>query len=388
MEFKVHIVSAIAEIGADNWDRCANPRCPEAGTAYDPFVSFDFLHALEASGAVSTGTGWMPSHLVLEGPDERPAGVVPCYLKSHSQGEYVFDYGWADAFERAGGRYYPKLQVSVPFTPVPGRRILTGSAKDEMSRQKALAAALAELASRYQASSVHVTFLTEPEWKILGDIGYLQRTDKQFHWLDQGFGTFDGFLDSLTSRKRKSFKRERKKALENDITVEWLRGNDIREEHWDAFFEFYMDTGSRKWGSPYLNRRFFSLLGESMSDRVLLVMARRNGRYIAGALNMIGSETLYGRYWGCNEHHDFLHFELCYYQAIDYALTNGLARVEAGAQGPHKLARGYLPTTTYSAHYIRDQNFRHAVEDYLTEERRHVAWEQAALSDQTPFKER
>ncbi len=386
MEFKVQIVSAIAEIGADNWNRCANPQCPETGNSFDPFISFNFLHALETSGAVSTGTGWMPSHLVLDGPGGRPAGVVPCYLKSHSQGEYVFDYGWADAFERAGGRYYPKLQVSVPFTPVPGRRILTGSAEGKAGRQKALAAALAELASRYQASSVHVTFLTEPEWRILGDIGYLQRTDRQFHWLDQGFGTFEGFLDSLTSRKRKTFRRERRKALENGVTVEWLCGKDICEEHWDVFYEFYMDTGSRKWGSPYLNRRFFSLLGESMSDRVLLVMARRNGRYIAGALNMIGSDTLYGRYWGCNEHHDFLHFELCYYQAIDYALANGLTRVEAGAQGPHKLARGYLPTTTYSAHYIRDRNFRSAIEDYLAQERRHVAWEQAALSDQTPFK--
>lgn len=387
-EYRVQIVSAIAEIGADDWDRCANPQCPERRETYNPFISFDFLHALEASGTVSAETGWMPCHLVLGEPDALPSGVVPCYLKSHSQGEYVFDYGWADAFERAGGRYYPKLQVSVPFTPVPGRRILTGSTEGQYGRQQALAAALAELSSRYKASSVHVTFLTEAEWRTLGDMGYLQRTDRQFHWLDQGFGSFDGFLDSLTSRKRKAFRKERARALQNSITVEWLRGCDIKEEHWDAFFEFYMDTGSRKWGRPYLNRRFFSLLGETMADRVLLIMARRNGRYIAGAMNMIGSDTLYGRYWGCNEYHDFLHFELCYYQAIDFALANGLTRVEAGAQGPHKLARGYLPTTTYSAHFIRDPNFRYAVEDYLTEERRHVAWEKEALSEQTPFKNR
>ena len=257
-----------------------------------------------------------------------------------------------------------------------------------VERQQALAAALAELASRYDASSVHVTFLTQAEWKTLGDMGYLQRTDRQFHWQDQGFGSFDGFLDSLTSRKRKAFRKERARAVEDDISIEWVRGSDITEEHWDAFFEFYMDTGARKWGHPYLNRSFFSLLGEAMADQVLLVLARRNGRFIAGALNMIGSDALYGRYWGCIEHHDFLHFELCYYQAIDFALANGLTRVEAGAQGPHKLARGYLPITTYSAHFIRNANFRHAIEDYLEQERRHVAWEQGALTEQTPFKDR
>ena len=380
---RVQVVPAISEVDPADWNRCANPQC---GPDYNPFVSWQFLHALEASGAVSAKTGWVPRHLVLDGPGEQPAGVVPCYLKSHSQGEYVFDYGWADAYESAGGRYYPKLQVSVPFTPVPGRRLLVGAGDGVDQRRQALAAALAELASRHDASSVHVTFLSETEWRTLGDMGYLQRTDQQFHWQDQDFGSFDGFLDSLASRKRKAVRKERSRALSNGISIEWLSGNDIREEHWDAFYGFYMDTGSRKWGRPYLNRAFFSLIGDSMADQVLLVMARRNGHYIAGALNMIGSDTLYGRHWGCIEHHDCLHFELCYYQAIDFALANGLSRVEAGAQGSHKLARGYMPTTTYSAHFILDANFRHAVDDFLERERQHVAWEQQALAEHTPFK--
>ncbi len=383
---RVQVVSAISDIDRAAWDRCANPVSGLPEPSYNPFISWDFLYAMEASGSVSAETGWMPRHLVLDGPGGQPAGVVPCYLKSHSQGEYVFDYGWADAYETAGGHYYPKLQVSVPFSPVPGRRILVGSEDGAQQRQQALAVALAELASRHQASSVHVTFLSKDEWDALGDLGYLQRTDQQFHWQDQGFGTFDGFLASLASRKRKAVRKERARALEDGITIEWLTGADITEEHWDVFYQFYMDTGSRKWGRPYLNRMFFSLLGESMADQTLLVMARRNGRYIAGALNMIGSDTLYGRHWGCNEHHDCLHFEVCYYQAIDFALANGLSRVEAGAQGAHKLARGYLPATTYSAHFILDPNFRHAVDDFLERERQHVAWEQQALAEHAPFR--
>jgi len=383
---RVQVVSAMTDIDRADWDRCANPQGGSGPFSYNPFISWDFLEALEASGAVSAETGWLPRHLMLEGPGGKAAGFVPCYLKSHSQGEYVFDYGWADAYERAGGDYYPKLQVSVPFTPVPGRRILVGSGDGAAERRQALAVALAELASRHRASSVHVTFLSEEEWNALGDFGYLQRTDQQFHWQDRGFGTFDGFLDSLASRKRKAVRKERARALEDGITIEWLTGSDIKEDHWDVFYEFYMDTGSRKWGRPYLNRTFFSLIGERMADRILLVMAKRNGRYIAGALNMIGSDTLYGRNWGCNEHHDCLHFEVCYYQAIDFALANGLSRVEAGAQGDHKLARGYLPTTTYSAHYIPDPNFRRAIDDYLKRERRQVAWEQQAIAEHAPFK--
>jgi predicted N-acyltransferase len=383
---RVQVASALADIDRNAWDRCANPQAETGMSDYNPFISWDFLEALEASGAVSARTGWLPQHLVLEGPDGRPAGVVPCYLKSHSQGEYIFDYGWADAYERAGGRYYPKLQVSVPFTPVPGRRILVGSGPGSEKRRQALAFALAELASRHDASSVHVTFLTEEEWCALGDIGYLQRTDRQFHWQDQGFGNFDGFLESLASRKRKAVRKERARALADGITIEWVTGTDIDESHWDAFYEFYMDTGSRKWGRPYLNRTFFSLLGERMADKVLLVMAKRNGRYIAGALNLIGSDTLYGRNWGCIEHHDCLHFEVCYYQAIDFALEMGLSRVEAGAQGEHKLARGYLPATTYSAHYILDPGFREAVEDFLSRERQHVEWEKQAIAEHAPFR--
>ncbi|HMB47576.1 MAG TPA: GNAT family N-acetyltransferase [Afifellaceae bacterium] len=387
---RVQVASAMADIDRAGWDQCANPQGgaadPSGEFSYNPFISWDFLEALEASGTVSARTGWLPRHLVLEGPDGHPAGVVPCYLKSHSQGEYVFDYGWADAYERAGGHYYPKLQVSVPFSPVPGRRILVGAGEGVEMRRRALAAALAELASRHEASSVHVTFLSEPEWKTLGDIGYLQRTDQQFHWVDQDFGSFDGFLDSLASRKRKAVRKERAKALENNITIEWVTGSDITEEHWDIFLEFYLDTGSRKWGRPYLNRTFFSLIGERMADRILLIMARRNGRYIAGALNLIGSDTLYGRNWGCIEHHDCLHFEVCYYQAIEFALAKGLTRVEAGAQGAHKLARGYLPATTFSAHFILDPNFRSAVDDFLQQERQHVAWEQEANAEHAPFK--
>jgi predicted N-acyltransferase len=383
---RVQIVSALADIERADWDRCANPQGGSGQLSYNPFISWDFLEALEASGAVSAETGWLPRHLMLEGPEGNPAGFVPCYLKSHSQGEYVFDYGWADAYERAGGNYYPKLQVSVPFTPVPGRRILVGAGEGAGERRQALAVALAELASRHKASSVHVTFLSEEEWDALGDLGYLKRTDQQFHWQDQGFGTFDGFLESLASRKRKAVRKERARALEDGISIEWITGSDITEDHWDIFYEFYMDTGSRKWGRPYLNRTFFSLIGERMADRILLIMARRNGRYIAGALNLIGSDTLYGRHWGCSEHHDCLHFEVCYYQAIDFALANGLTCVEAGAQGEHKLARGYLPTTTYSAHYIPDLNFRHAIDDYLQRERQQVAWEQQAIAEHAPFK--
>ncbi|HSM39576.1 MAG TPA: GNAT family N-acetyltransferase [Afifellaceae bacterium] len=385
-QYRVQVVPAISEIDRLDWDRCANPEAGGSEVPYNPFIAWDFLHALEASGAVSARTGWMPRHLVLEGDDGRPAGVVPCYLKSHSQGEYVFDYGWADAYERAGGRYYPKLQVSVPFTPVPGRRLLVGDGEGAGQRRNALAVALAELASRHDASSVHVTFLTETEWNALGDLGYLQRTDRQFHWQDQGFGSFDGFLESLASRKRKAVRKERARALADGISIEWVSGSEITEAHWDAFFEFYMDTGSRKWGRPYLNRRFFAMIGESMADRILLVMAKRNGRYIAGALNLIGSDTLYGRNWGCIEHHDCLHFEVCYYQAIDFALAHGLTRVEAGAQGDHKLARGYMPTTTYSAHYILDPNFREAIDDYLERERQHVEWEKQAIAEHAPFR--
>ena len=290
-------------------------------------------------------------HLLAEDVGGRLIGAVPCYVKSHSQGEYVFDHGWADAYERAGGSYYPKLQVSVPFTPAAGRRLLVRPGPQAAAVQAALADGLAEICRRSNASSVHVTFLPESEWQLLGAHGYLQRTHRQFHWENAGYPSFDAFLAALASRKRKTIRRERAEALAPGISVHWLTGSDLTESVWDVFFDFYMDTGSRKWGRPYLTRSFYSIVGEKMRDRILLVMAKRNGRWIAGAINFIGSQTLFGRHWGAVEHHPFLHFELCYYQAIEYAIAHGLARVEAGAQGQHKIARGYLPTTTYSAHF-------------------------------------
>jgi len=314
------------------------------------------------------------------------AGIVPCYLKSHSQGEYVFDRGWADAFERAGGSYYPKLQASVPFTPATGPRLLVRQGFDAGSIREALAAGLLGLCEATGASSVHVTFAREDEWKFLAENGFLQRTDQQFHWHNEGYASFEDFLGSLNSRHRKAIRRERREALSEGITIHRLTGSDLTEEAWDAFFDFYMETGSRKWGRPYLTRSFFSMIGETMAKDVLLLMARRNGRWIAGAINFIGSDALFGRNWGAIEHHPFLHFEVCYYQAIEFAIEHGLTRVEAGAQGEHKIARGYLPQTTYSAHYIVDADLRRAVREYLGRERRYVAEAARELSEAGPFR--
>jgi predicted N-acyltransferase len=311
---------------------------------------------------------------------------MPCYLKSHSQGEYVFDRGWADAYERAGGRYYPKLQVSVPFTPATGPRFLIRRGVNREQIAAALASGLIALTGVSKASSAHVTFLPEEEWRFLAGCGFLQRTDQQFHWHNQHFATFDDFLGTLNSRHRKAIKRERRDALAADITIHWLSGSDITEDAWDAFFEFYMETGSRKWGRPYLTRAFYSLIGESMARDVLLIMARRNHRWIAGAINFIGSDTLFGRHWGAIEHHPFLHFEVCYYQAIEYAIKHGLKIVEAGAQGEHKLTRGYMPRTTHSAHYIADPGLRRAIGDYLKRERAYVTEAGRELADAAPFR--
>jgi predicted N-acyltransferase len=311
---------------------------------------------------------------------------MPCYVKLHSAGEYVFDYAWAEAYERAGGAYYPKLQVAVPFTPVPGRRLLVRPGPNAERRERLLAAAAIEVTRRLSGSSLHLTFLTEPEWRALGAQGFLRRTDQQFHWHNEGYASFDDFLARLASRKRKTVRKERAEAPSRDLTIERISGGAITEAHWDAFFAFYQDTGGRKWGRPYLNRRFFSLLGEAMADRCLLIMAKRGAHYVAGALNLIGGDCLYGRYWGATEHHPCLHFEVCYYQAIEYAIEKRLARVEAGAQGEHKLARGYMPTTTYSAHWIADPNFRQAVARYLDSEREHVAEAIEALSEFGPYR--
>jgi predicted N-acyltransferase len=392
-DLRIRILPAIADIPAQDWDACANPvdANREAGeqtaraVTYNPFISHAFLSALEASGSATARAGWQPQHLVAEGKDGAVVGVAPCYLKSHSRGEYVFDAGWAEAYERAGGSYYPKLQVSVPFTPATGRRLLAAPGPDADAIRAGLAAGLVELTRLRDASSVHVTFTPQDEWTLLGERGYLQRTDQQFHWENAGYATFDDFLGALAARKRKAIRRERRDALANGIEIQWLTGADLTEAVWDTFFAFYMETGSRKWGRPYLTRAFYSIVGATMADKILLVMAKRGSRYIAGAINFIGADTLFGRHWGAVEHHPFLHFELCYYQAIDYAIAHGL-RVEAGAQGEHKLARGYMPVTTYSAHYIDDPALRRAVADYLKRERAYVASAGEELAAMGPFR--
>jgi hypothetical protein len=382
-QWQVEAVTSIEAIAAEAWNACANP----ASRPYNPFVSHAFLKALEESRCVGAGTGWLPCHLVL-----RQAGsvdisaAIPCYMKSNSYGEYVFDHAWASAYMQAGGRYYPKLQTSVPFTPVTGPRLLVRDGVNKDVAAKLLAAAAVEVATQNRASSWHVTFAQREEWDCLGELGLLQRTDTQYHWLNVGYATFDDFLGALASRKRKTVRKEREQARTSGIEIEHLTGGAITEAHWDAFFAFYLDTGSRKWGTPYLNRKFFSLAGAALAERILLVMCKREGRYIAGALNFIGGDTLYGRYWGCVEHHPFLHFETCYYQAIDYAIANKLARVEAGAQGEHKLARGYIPQTTYSAHWFADPALARGVANYLKQERRAVEREQALLAEMTPFR--
>lgn len=360
------------------WDALANP----AGARFNPFVSHAFLSALEESGSASARSGWQPAHILVEQAGQAIA-AAPMYEKNHSYGEYVFDQGWAEAFERAGGEYYPKLQVSVPFTPVTGPRLLTGG---NAAAREPLAHAMMAFAQKLEVSSLHITFADEAEVETLGKLDFLQRHDRQFHWHNEGYSSFADFLTALSSIKRKNLRRERAKAVSAGVDVECLTGSDLKEHHWDAFFAFYMDTGARKWGSPYLTREFFSLVGQNMAERILLVMAKRNGRYIAGALNFIGSDTLYGRNWGALEHHPFLHFELCYYQAIDYAITAGLKVVEAGAQGAHKLARGYLPVRTQSAHWIAHAGLRQAVANYLTQERRAVGDEIEALAEHAPFK--
>ncbi|GAA4114595.1 GNAT family N-acetyltransferase [Aminobacter aganoensis] len=384
--YAVRVVSSIGEFSRDEWNSLSGTSKTTSGSRYNPFVSYDFLTIIEESGCAVTKTGWQGHHLRLENADGTFLGALPCYAKSHSQGEYVFDHGWADAFERAGGRYYPKLQASVPFTPATGPRLLTVSGAGAEQAKSALATALRSVADGVGVSSAHVTFAEADEVDILEATGFLRRTDQQFHFINEGFASYDDFLATLASRKRKALKKERREALAEGISIERLTGRDITEAHWDDFYAFYMDTGGRKWGRPYLNRKFFSLVGERMADDVLLVMARRGGRYIAGAINFIGSDTLYGRNWGCIEDHPFLHFEVCYHQAIDFAIERKLAVVEAGAQGQHKLARGYRPVTTQSAHYIVHPGLRRAVGDYLERERREVAEIGDYLDDHGPFR--
>jgi len=367
------LVGSAAEIGATRWSALANPK----GEAEPhPFTSYEFFAALEESGSAAAKTGWQPAHLLMED------ALMPMYLKSHSYGEYVFDHAWAEALERSGGDYYPKLQGAVPFTPVTGRRLLT--AKD--GARDALLRTAASAVKQIGASSLHITFLTHEEWQAAGEAGYLLRTGQQFHWENHGYKSFDEFLGELSSAKRKTLRKERASVREAGVTFEWLTGDDITEVHWDQFFEFYMDTGGRKWGTPYLTREFFSRLGQGLSKQILLVMAKLNGRAIAGALNLFGEGVLFGRNWGAAAYVPFLHFEACYYQAIDFAIARGLKRVEAGAQGEHKLLRGYLPVETYSAHMIAHKGLARAVDDFLEAEREAVAENITELARHAPFK--
>jgi predicted N-acyltransferase len=378
----VKLHGRIDEIGRDAWDACAgNP-----DYAANPFVCFDFLDSLEKSNCAVERTGWGPRHISALDDKDRICAVMPLYLKSHSQGEYIFDHSWADAYERAGGRYYPKLLAAAPFSPVTGPRLLVREDIDRDAGRRMLLSGAITLCDRMGVSTLGVNFPTEAEWEFMGAEGMLQRQNQQYHWLNAGYATFDDFLGALSSGRRKTIRRERRDAAAG-IEILALTGADLTEEHWDAFFTFYMDTGARKWGTPYLNRRFFSLLGERMADRVLLILARRGRRWIAGALNLIGGDCLYGRNWGCVENVPFLHFELCYYQAIEWAIDHGLARVEAGAQGQHKIARGYLPTAVYSAHFIADPGLRKAVARFLEAERREVQGEMDWLAEEySPFK--
>ncbi|MEQ9560475.1 MAG: GNAT family N-acetyltransferase [Rhodospirillales bacterium] len=377
----IKVIKSLAEVSPEAWDACAG--------GDNPFVSHAFLSALEDSGSATEETGWFGQHLVIEDPAGGIAACAPLYLKNHSYGEYVFDWGWADAYERAGGRYYPKLQCAVPFTPATGPRLLVNETLPDGQRREmraALIAGMAQLAQNLGVSSLHVTFPTEDEWDAFGDAGYLQRIGQQFHWENKGFKTFDDFLDELSSRKRKNIKKERRAVHEAGLDIRVLEGGDIAESQWDAFFQFYMDTSDKKWGQAYLTRRFFSLLGERLGRAVVLIMVEKDGRPVAGALNLRGRDTLYGRNWGCVADYKFLHFEACYYQAIDYAIANGLKWVEAGAQGPHKVQRGYLPRRTFSAHWIADQGFRNAVSDFLKDESRGIEREMSAYGTFSPFR--
>jgi predicted N-acyltransferase len=379
---RVALHGRIKEIGRAAWDACA--AAPDYHA--NPFVSFDFLDALEETGCAVERTGWGPRHIsVLDAAGEVSA-VMPLYLKSHSQGEYVFDHAWADAYERAGGAYYPKLLSASPFSPVTGPRLLVRPGADEGQARRALLGGALAVCERSGASSLHVTFPSQVDWDFLGEQGLLLRQNKQYHWHNAGYAQFDDFLTALSSNRRKTIRRERRDA-QAGLEIECLTGAAITEDHWDAFFGFYMDTGSRKWGRPYLSRPFFSVLGERMADRVLLIMARRGPRWIAGALNLIGDDCLYGRNWGCVEDVPFLHFELCYYQAIEQAIALGLARVEAGAQGEHKIARGYLPSPVYSAHWIADPALRTPVARFLEQERVAVEGEMEWLEEAfSPFR--
>lgn len=372
-EFTARLAPSVGSFDAGQWNALGGHR--------NPFVSHEFLTALEDSGSVGPGTGWEPAPIVvLDGQDQLIA-ALPSYLKMHSQGEYVFDHAWADAFERAGGRYYPKLQIAAPFTPANGPRLLL---QDDALAPHLMKAA-ESLCVQHGLSGAHATFIEEAQRPLFEQAGWMMRSDIQFHWTNRDYASFDDFLGALASRKRRTLRKERAAALQ-DVTIHSLSGDDIKPQHWDAFWNFYQDTGARKWGSPYLTRDAFTLLGERMADRIVLLLAEMDGGPIAGALNFVGADALYGRYWGCTRDVRFLHFELCYYQAIEIAIERGLARVEAGAQGGHKLARGYEPVQTWSAHWIAHAGLRDAIADYLERERAGIATDQLYLGERTPFK--
>ena len=373
----VRVHASIGEIPAAAWDACAGE--------VNPTVSHAFLNALEESGSVSKRAGWTPLHLSVMGPDGEIAGVVPLYAKTHSYGEYIFDWGWADAFERAGRRYYPKLLSAVPFTPVPGPRLLVRPDAAPQAREHLLAGMI-EFVNQRRISSLHVNFPEPADLEAFAEAGFLQRLSQQFHWTNERYRDFDDFVAALNSRKRKAVRKERREALAPGLEIDVLTGSDLKPRHWDAFFEFYLATSDRKWGSAYLNRRFFALIGERMPEKIVLFMARRGGKYVAGAFNLLGKDTIYGRNWGSYGEYKFLHFECCYYQAIEFAIARGLKRVEAGAQGPHKIQRGYLPAPTYSAHWIPDPAFRRAVAEFLARERQMIAHKMEGLAEFSPFR--
>ncbi len=373
------VLDRIDEVPASQWDACAGPD--------NPFLRHAFLKALEDSNSVGRKAGWLPQHLAIADETGALVAAAPMYVKSHSQGEYVFDWGWAEAYERAGGRYYPKLQVAVPFTPVPGPRLLVrAGCNDSAQVREAMVSTLIQIAEQSRFSSLHVTFCGEDEIPAMQEAGFMHRIGVQYHWANQSYGSFADFLGALSSRKRKAIRKEREAIGKYGLTVSALSGSEITKRHWDAFFAFYMDTGSRKWGRPYLTRRFFDLIGDSMPDNLVLMFAEKDGEPVAGALNLKGSDCLYGRNWGCLEEYKFLHFELCYYQAIDYAIEHKLARVEAGAQGEHKIQRGYLPVETHSMHWIADRNFRDAVQSFLDRERIGMRSEMAGLAEFSPYR--
>jgi predicted N-acyltransferase len=373
----LNIHGRISDIPAAEWDACAGD--------INPTVSHAFLNLLEESGSATARAGWAPQHLTFSDPSGRLVGAVPMYLKSHSYGEYVFDWGWADAYERAGGRYYPKLLCAVPFTPVPGPRLLVAPDAPGETRRN-LIAGMVELVRQRKLSSLHVNFPESGDFEAFGEAGFLMRIGQQFHWSNNGYRDFEDYLAALNSRKRKAVKKERREALAGGIEIDLVTGSDLTERVWDAFYHLYLGTSDRKWGSAYLTRKFFSMLGERMPDKVVLFMARRGADYIAGAFNLLGRETIYGRNWGAHREYRFLHFECCYYRAIEFAIDHGLKRVEAGAQGPHKLQRGYLPVPTYSAHWIPDPNFRRAVAAFLARERDMVEQKIEHLAEFSPFR--